>query len=82
MALRLTIQRRLPLVQGWPVCFGMPGRFGSEWVAVLCRNTHVLELLTMPVSSESLSAFPRELLTLAMSLSYINFTLCQESIDK
>ena len=41
MALMVIIQRRLPLTQGWPVCFGMPGRFGSEWVAVLRRNTHL-----------------------------------------
>ncbi len=39
MALRLIIQRRLALTQGWPVCFGMPGRIGSEWVADLRRNT-------------------------------------------
>jgi hypothetical protein len=56
MALRLIIQRRLPLAQGWPVCFGMPGRFGSEWVAVLRRNTqsgdHALQIvITMNASA-------------------------------
>src|SRR4030043_1237101 len=31
----------LTLVRGWPVCFGMTGRIGSEWVADLRRNTQI-----------------------------------------
>lgn len=35
MALRLIIQRRLPLAQGWPVWNGMGGRFASEYAGGL-----------------------------------------------